>query len=203
MSTTDFDAEKDLEIAKRMMVQGRLAATLDGVHLINWGITIVVILLLQYFAEARDWLPSSLLWLWQPLVFAGIVFSLFLGRRSPYRRWNSPASRTYVTAFTATGVSLALYVLFSGLGNRPDQFFLVLLASCLLGTTFFVTSVAIQMPRLQFATVGWWLTFALFCFKGQLVLGDFFILCGAFFLFMILPGFYLRHRRHQLAHEAI
>jgi uncharacterized membrane protein YjjP (DUF1212 family) len=87
--------------------------------------------------------------------------------------------------------------------GKPDQFILVLLTSCLLGSAFFVTSFAIQMPRLQFATAGWALIFILFCLKGHLILSDFFILCTAFFLFMIVPGLYLMRRKKQLAREAV
>lgn len=202
MLPTDFDAQGDLDTVHHMMAQGRMAAAIDGIHLINWGLTIVFILLIQYFAEARDWLPSSLLWLWQPLVSIGVIISLFLGRRSPYRRWSNEASRTYVTAFAGAGFTLGLYLIASGLGGRPDQFTLVLLSSGLLGFSFLVTGFAIKMPRLQFATIGWWITFAFFCFRGKLVLTDFFILSAAFALFMIGPGLYLTLRRNQLSHVA-
>ena len=199
MSLTDLDAQADLDIARRMMAQGRAAAVLDGVHLINWGLIIMSVLLLQYFAEARDWLPSSQLWLWQPLVCIGLVISLFLGERSPSRRWSHSPSRTYVTAFSGAGFIIGSYVIVAGFAGRPDQFTLVLLSSSLLGLSFFITGFAVRMPRLQFATFGWWLIFAFFCFKGQLVLTDFFILSGAFAFFMIGPGLYLTLRRQQLA----
>lgn len=201
MSNTSFDAQEDLGIANQMMARGRLAAALDGVHLISWGFIIVCILSIQYFAEAKDWLPSSLLWLWQPFVFAALGISLFLGKTSAARRWKIPASRAYVTAFASVGFSLALYAIISGINGRPDQYILVLLSSCTLGCAFFVTSVVTGMPALRFAAFGWWLTFGFFALRGELVLSDFFILCAAVSLFMIAPGIYLTHRRHQLAIE--
>lgn len=199
MLQTKIAAQTDLDIAHRMMAQGRMAAALDGIHLIIRGITIVTILFFQYFAEARDWLPSSQLWLWQPFVCIGLVLTLFLGRRSPFRRWSHEASRIYVTAFAGAGFTLGLYVIASGLGGRPDQFMLVLLATGLLGLSFLVTAVAIRIPQLHFATIGWWLTFALFCFRGKLVLSDFFIVMAAFTLFMIGPGLFLILRRRQFS----
>ena len=202
MPSTDFDPQTDLDVARHMMAQGQMAAAIDGVHLINWGLTIASILLLQYFAEALDWLPSSQLWLWQPILFIAVAISLLLGRRAPARRRSHEAPRTYVTAFAGVGFILALYVIASGLAGRPDQFTLVLLSSGLLGFAFLLTAFAIRMPALQLATVGWWLTFAFFCFKGRLVLSDFFILSGAFALFMILPGLYLTARRRHLAYAA-
>ena len=67
METRSFDPEDDLEVVSKMLAKGRRAATFDGIHMIIWGGLGALALMLQYSVEVKDWLPNSIVWLWQPV----------------------------------------------------------------------------------------------------------------------------------------
>lgn len=179
---------EELALIEAMMERGRQAAAIDGRHMLIWGAVASLTLAVQYFAESRDWAPSAVLWLWQPLVLVGWIASLFFGRRAAMRRPRNTVSRTYVAAFAAAGLSIFLYLGASAMAGGPEPKVTVLLSAAAIGSAFFVMGVVTNIRWMAAVAGGWWLVLAYFAVKGPLVPTDLFVLSGATFLLLFLPG---------------
>jgi len=181
----------DLDIVAEMLAKGRNAAAFNGIHMVIWGGISTFALALQYFAEVKDWLPSSVLWLWQPVMLITVVMTLFLGRKALIMRMRNPIMRIYSAAFGAVGLSLFIYAL-SNLGlEQPNAHTFSLLLCTSLASAFFVIAVATHLRHFLIASIGWWIGTAYFAFKGNITPIDFLVLSGLFLFFVVLPGAHL------------
>ncbi len=195
MLTQKLDPDDELEFISRMRDKGRKAARFDGVHMIAWGGFSAMALALQYFAEVKDWLSSSVLWFWQPVLLLGVVVTLFAGRKSLMNRMRNPIVRIYSAAFGAAGLSLFVYA-FSGKGmEQPNAHTFSLLLCTSLASAFFVMGIATHLRQLLAASAGWWIGAAYFGLKGTVTPIDFMVLSGLFFSCVVLPGVFLMIRR--------
>lgn len=195
MKTDPFDPGRDLEVVSKMLAKGRKAATFDGIHMIIWGGFGAVALALQYFAEVDDWLPSSVLWLWQPVLLIGIVLTLFMGRRSLVSRMRNPIVRIYSAAFGAACLSLFIFAMSELSFGRPDAYMFSVLLCTSMASAFFVMGIATHLRQLLVASAGWWMGTAYFGMKGAVTPIDFIVLSGLLAVCVVLPGVYLRIRR--------
>ena len=191
MKKRQIDPVDDLEFVSKMIIKGRNAAAFDGIHMINWGSFGAVALIVQYFAEIEDWLPSSVLWLWQPILLIGIVITLFVGRKSLINRMRNPIVRIYSASFSAACLSLFVYAI-SGLGfGQPDAHTFSVLLCTSLASAFFVMGIATNLRHLLAASAGWWVGTVYFGLKGTVTPIDFIILSGLLASCVVLPGVYL------------
>ena len=197
MRSHKFDPSDDLELVSKMLVKGRRAASFDGIHMIVWGGFSALALALQYFAEVENWLPSSVLWLWQPALLIGILITLFVGRRSLVNRMRNPIVRIYSAAFGATCLSLFVYAI-AGLGfGQPNAHTFSVLLCTSLASAFFVMGIATHLRQLLAASAGWWFGTAYFGLKGVVTPIDFIVLSGLLLSCVVLPGVYLTIRRRD------
>jgi hypothetical protein len=167
---------------------GRKAAALDGRHLVLWGLIGASCLALQYLAEVGDWLPSSQLWLWQPLALFGFAGSLFVARRGAGRRLGHPVARTYAVAFASAGIALAGSMLAAGADARPDGFVTTVLVTATLGAAFLALSLASPLRWMMLPGVGWFGLTAFYLAQQAVVPVDWLRLSLAFALLLALPG---------------
>jgi len=198
METRSFDPEDDLEVVSKMLAKGRRAATFDGIHMIIWGGLGALALMLQYSVEVKDWLPNSIVWLWQPAFLIGIVITLFAGQTSLVNRLRNPIARIYSAAFGAACLSLFVYSV-SGLSSgRPDAYTFSVLLCVSLASAFFVMGIATHLRQLLVASAGWWMGTAYFAIKGMVTPIDFIVLSGLLMICVVIPGVYLTVRRSVL-----
>lgn len=185
------NALDDLDYVAEMLAKGRSAATFDGIHMVVWGGVSAFILTVQYLAEVKDWMPSSVLWLWQPIMLIAVVITLFFGRKSLIKRMRNPITRIYCAAFGAAGVSLFVFAFSHMSLQQPNAHIFSLLLCTSLASAFFVMGVATHWRHLLLASVGWWMGTAYFGFKGSINPIDFLILSGLLVLCVVLPGAHL------------
>ena len=193
--TPDQIARDEADFLATLMAAGQRAAALDGRHLLVWGVAAALVLTLQYAAEVGDWLPSRLLWLWQPLALAGFTASIFLARRGAGRRLGHPVSRTYALAFAAVGIGFGLYLIAAGTGGVPDALTSALLLSGGMGLAFLTLGLATPLRWMLVAAAGWWALFGFHAAAGALVPVDWLRFAAAFLLLLALPGVVLVVRR--------
>lgn len=167
---------------------GRRAAALDGRHLLVWGLLAAVVLAVQYAAEVGDWLPSRVLWLWQPVALSGFVAAIFLARRGAGRRLGHPVARAYAAAFAFTGAVLLAFMIVSGAGAQPDGFVTMLLLTATLGLAFLAVALATPLRWMALPGLGWLGLAAFFLAQQAVVPIDWLRLSLAFALFAALPG---------------
>lgn len=175
-----------------LMVAGRRAAALDGRHLLLWGLLASVCLGAQYLAETHDWLPSRLLWWWQPMLLGGFVLAMFIGRRGAGRRLGHPVSRRYALAFATAGIGLLLYLLIAGGTAVPPGLTTALVLCTGLGTAFLVLALATPMRWMLLPAAGWWWLLTLFLSAGVVVPIDWLRLAIACLFLIAIPGAVLR-----------
>jgi hypothetical protein len=199
MKNHPYDPSNDLEAISSMMLKGRQAAAFDGKHMCLWGGFSALALGVQYFAEVGDWLPSSVLWLWQPVLLLIICVTLYRGRHSLMHRLRNPVVRTYSAAFSAAALTLLVYALSGLSGGLPDAHTFSVLLSGVMASAFFVMAIVTNIARLLMASVGWFGGAGYFGYKGELQPYDFLVLSGLFFVFVVLPGIYLSARSSRTA----
>lgn len=145
----------DMRRLNGLIDAGRRAAALDGRHLLVWGLVTSAVLALQYLAEVGDWLPSRVLWLWQPVALFGFVAAIFLARRGAGRRLGHPVARTYAAAFAFAGAVLLAFMIVGGAGAQPDGFVTMLLLTATLGTAFLAVALATPLRWMALPGLGW------------------------------------------------
>lgn len=178
----------DAHELEALIAAGRRAAALDGSHLLGWGLAAASVLALQYAAEVGDWLPSRLLWLWQPLALVGFVSAIFLAPRGAGRRLGHPVARAYTLAFAVVGVALIGFLLAADAGSRPDGLVTILLVTGMLGAAFIALGLATPLRWMALPGVGW-LSLAAFYATEQVVIPiDWLRLALAFAVLLALPG---------------
>ncbi len=186
-----FDDKRHLDA---LIAAGRRAAALDGQHLLGWGLIASVVLALQYAAEVGDWLPSRLLWLWQPLALMGFVIAIFVARGGAGRRFGHPVARAYTLAFTFAGVALAGFMVTAGAGARPDGLATILLLTGVLGGAFFMVAIATPLRWMALPALGWLGLTAFYAAQHVVIPVDWLRLSLAFALLLALPGALLVRR---------
>ncbi|MFL0356845.1 hypothetical protein ACI5KX_10245 [Erythrobacter sp. GH1-10] len=192
MASEQSVATEELEMARQLIERGRQAAALDGNHLILWGCVCSLALSFQYLAEVYDWAASSLLWLWQPLLIACFLVSIFVERSGAGRRLGNPVSRAYVSVFCAAGILIGSFLVVNGLGSRPEPQTAAILVPSLLASAFLVLSCVTDMRWMMLPALGWWAIMVLFAANDQLVPTDFLVLSLSSFLFLAVPGMALK-----------
>lgn len=176
---------RDLEA---LIAAGRRAAAVDGRHLLVWGLAAASVLALQYAAEVGDWLPSRLLWLWQPLALVGFVSAIFVAPRGAGRRLGHPVARAYTLAFGIAGVALASLLVTADAGSRPDGLITILLVTGILGLAFIALGLVTPLRWMVLPGVGW-LSLAVYYATEQVVIPiDWLRLALAFAVLLALPG---------------
>lgn len=187
-----MDADRiDLEEAQliRSLVEaGRRVAALDGSHLLGWGLFAALVLALQYCAEVGDWMPSRVLWLWQPAALAGFVLSMFVLRRGAGRRLGNPVSRAYTAAFFAAGAGLCIFMLASTVAGLPDGRAAAMLLAGAMGGAFFVLALTARMGWMVWPALGWWGLLGFYAAQPAMVPIDWLRLAAACALLLALPG---------------
>lgn len=178
----------DVHDLDSLIAAGRRAAALDGRHLLGWGLAAAAVLSLQYAAEVYDWLPSSLLWLWQPFALIGFVIAIFLAPRGAGRRFGHPVSRAYTLVFAVVGVALAGFLVTAGAGDRPDALITILLVTFLLGAAFVALGLATPMHWMMLPGVGWISLAAFYATEQAVIPIDWLRLALAFAVLLALPG---------------
>lgn len=185
-------AREEAELVRALVAAGRRVAALDGAHLLGWGLFAAAVLALQYLAEVGDWLPSTVLWWWQPAALAGFVLSMFLLRRGAGRRMGNPVSRAYTAAFCAAGGGLALFMLASSAAGMPDGHAAIILLAGAMGSAFGVLALTARIGWMAWPAGGWWSLLAFYAAQSALVPIDWLRLAGAFLVLLALPGAVLR-----------
>lgn len=203
MKNHPFDPSDDLSVVSAMMAKGRHAAAFDGKHMMACGGLSSAALAIQYFAEVGDWMPSSVLWLWQPILLLCVVVTLYTGRRSfLYRRRNSTA-RIYAAAFGAAALSLLVFAISPMNGTQPDALTFAILLSISLGSAFFVLATITRLRQFAWASAGWWLGATYFGYKGAIDPFDFLTLSALLLIFVALPGLSLHCVRRSRSTSAM
>jgi hypothetical protein len=179
---------EEAELIRALVEAGRKAAALDGSHLLGWGLFAASVLALQYLAEVGDWLPSTMLWLWQPAALAGFVLSMFVLRRGAGRRLGNPVSRAYTAAFGAAGAGLLVFMLASSAAGLPDGRAAALLLAGAMGSAFFVLALTARLGWMVWPALGWWGVLGFYVAQAAIVPLDWLRLAAACALFLALPG---------------
>ncbi len=178
----------DLHEFEALIAAGRRAAALDGRHLLGWGLAAALALALQYAAEVGDWLPSRLLWLWQPLALFGFVAAIFVAPRGAGRRLGHPVARAYTLAFGIAGVALAGFLVAAGAGSRPEGLVAILVVTGVLGTAFIAIGLATRLRWMMLPGVGWLSLAAFYAIEQAVIPIDWLRLALAFAVLLALPG---------------
>ena len=171
-----------------LIAAGRRAAALDGRHFAAWGLIGSALLALQYAAEVGDWLPSQILWLWQPLALIGFALAIFIAPRGAGRRLGHPVARAYTIAFASAGAALAGFMLLAGAGSRPDGLITILLVTSILGGAFVAIACATPLRWMAVPGLGWLAMSAFYVGQQTVVPADWLRLSVAFALLLALPG---------------
>jgi len=171
-----------------LIAAGRKAAALDGRHLLGWGAVASVVLALQYAAEVGDWLPSEILWLWQPAALLGFVAAIFAARRGAGRRLGHPVARAYATRFALAGLLVAGFMVAAGSGARPDGLATAVLVTGALGCAFLSVALATPLRWMALPGLGWFLLAAFYIARQEVVPADWLRLALAFAIVLALPG---------------
>lgn len=182
----------ELEMARNLIKKGRQAAALDGNHLILWGCVSSLALGIQYLAEIYDWATSNLLWLWQPLLIACFIISIFVERSGAGRRLGNPVSRAYVSVFCAAGIMIGSFLVVNGFGSRPEPQTAAILVPALLAPAFFVLASVTAIRWMFLPAIGWWAVMIFFAASDGLVPTDFLVLSLSSFFLLAVPGMALR-----------
>lgn len=178
----------DAHDLEALIAAGRRAAALDGRHLLGWGLAAASALAVQNAAEVGDWLPSRLLWLWQPLALLGFVSAIFVAPRGAGRRLGHPVARVYTLAFAFAGVALAGFLLTADAGSRPDGLITILLVTGILGSAFIALGLVTPLRWMALPGVGW-LSLATYYATEQVVIPiDWLRLAAAFAVLLAFPG---------------
>lgn len=178
----------DTRHLEALIAAGRRAAALDGHHLLCWGLAAASALSVQYAAEVGDWLPSRLLWLWQPIALIGFVIAIFLAPHGAGRRFGHPTARVYTLAFAIVGVALAVFLVTADAGSRPDGLITVLLVTTALGAAFMALSLATPLRWMALPGVGWFALAAFYAAQQGVIPIDWLRLALAFAVLLALPG---------------
>ncbi|MGB3472923.1 MAG: hypothetical protein WBA51_19060 [Erythrobacter sp.] len=178
----------EAELIRSLVDAGRRVAALDGLHLFGWGLFASIMLALQYFAEVGDWLPSNVLWLWQPVALAGFVLTMFVLRRGAGRRLGNPVSRAYATAFCAAGAGLGVFMLASTGAGLPDGRAAAMLLGAAMGSAFFVLTLIARLSWMVWPALGWWGVLGFYSAQGAIIPLDWLRLAVACAIFLALPG---------------
>jgi hypothetical protein len=171
-----------------LIAAGRRAAALDGRHFTAWGLIASALLALQYAAEVGDWLPSRILWLWQPLALIGFVVAMFVAPRGAGRRLGHPVARAYTIAFASAGAAAAAFMVVAGAGARPDALVTMLLVNGILGAAFVAIACATPLRWMAMPGLGWLALMAFYAGQQAVVPVDWLRLSLAFALLLALPG---------------
>lgn len=167
---------------------GQRMAALDGSHLLGWGLFAGLVLSLQYLAEVGDWLPSAVLWLWQPAALAGFILSMFVLRRGAGRRLGNPVSRAYTASFCSAGVGLGVFMLASSASNLPDGHAAAMLLAASMGSAFLVLALTARLAWMVWPALGWWGVLCFYAAQATLVPLDWLRLAAACVVLLALPG---------------
>ena len=171
-----------------LIAAGRRAAALDGRHFASWGLIGSALLALQYAAEVGDWLPSQILWLWQPLALIGFALAICIAPRGAGRRVGHPVARAYTIAFASAGAALAGFMIVAGAGARPDGLITVLLVTGVFGGAFVAIACATPLRWMAVPGLGWLAMSAFYAGQQTVVPADWLRLSVAFALLLALPG---------------
>lgn len=180
-----------------LIAAGRKAAALDGRHLLLWGAVASVVLALQYAAEVGDWLPSEILWLWQPAALLGFVAAIFAARRGAGRRLGHPVARAYATGFALSGLIVAVFMIATGFGARPSGLATAVLVTGAMGCAFLNVALATPLRWMALPGLAWLLLAAFFIARQEVVPADWLRLSLAFAFLLALPGAVLIAREPQ------
>jgi hypothetical protein len=167
---------------------GRRAAALDGRHLLFWGLMASGVLALQYVAEVGDWLPSDMLWLWQPAALLGFAISIFTMRRGAGRRLGHPVARTYAAAFALAGVTLLVFMIVTGAGARPAGLLSTMIVTATLGSAFLAMGLLTPLRWMAVPGLGWLALTAFYLAQKAVIPADWLRLSFAFAILLALPG---------------
>lgn len=178
----------DVRALGALVQAGRRAASLDGRHLLFWGSIASGVLALQYVAEIGDWLPSSMLWLWQPAALLGFAISIFAMRRGAGRRLGHPVARAYAAAFALAGLVLLAFMIVSGAGARPAGFLSTVLVTATIGSAFLAIALSTPLRWMALPGLGWLALTGFYLAQQAVVPADWLRLSFAFALLLALPG---------------
>lgn len=188
-------AQAEARMLAELVTAGRRAAALDGRHLLVWGVIAALVLAVQFLAETRDWLPSRILWLWQPVVLAGFIASIFVVRRGAGRRLGNPVSRAYALGFAAAGVVIALHFGVAALSGEPDGLVTALLLCGTMGGAFLLVALLTPHRWMLAPAAGWFGLLAFYLSAGEVIPLDWLRLAVSVLLLVAGPGVVLMLRR--------
>jgi hypothetical protein len=193
--TPEQVAQAEARMLAELVTAGRRAAALNGRHLFVWGVVASLVLAIQFLAETRDWLPSRILWLWQPVVLAGFTASIFMARRGAGRRLGNPVSRAYALSFAAVGVAIALHFGAAALTGLPDGLATALLLCGTMGGAFLLVALSTPHRWMLAPAAGWFALLAFFLSAGRVIPLDWLRLSLSVLLLVAGPGVVLMLRR--------
>ncbi len=196
MQSTARSAESTLSLITAMEDRGTRAAAHRGQHLVWWGASAGLLLVVQYVAEIRDWLPSRVLWWWQPPFLLAAAVSLRGLYQFPGGRPRASAiTRTYIAGFAAAFTTLVTYLLGSAIARgHPLPHTTVLVLTAVLGATFVGIGQAAGLRTLRWAGAGWWVLLLWYTARGRVVPTDFLVLAAAVITLVVGPGIALGHK---------
>ncbi|MDG2091419.1 MAG: hypothetical protein P8J61_10065 [Gammaproteobacteria bacterium] len=152
------DAEADLALIRKMMLDAQTSAALDGRYLVLWG---VVLGLAQAFDMLRGVLTNETAnqmtaYIWFVMLGLGIIGSIILGYLHSRGPLNTGA-RMYASIWIGFCLTMCLLFGLAISGKENLLYSLTIIAPAMTGLAFFATAAIISMGWLRWVAFGWWL----------------------------------------------
>ncbi len=185
----DSQVKEDLAYLRRVIEDSRRVVIDNGMHLLLWGILVVVGMILTY-AYVHFGLNFPEAWMWILLIGAGWLLSIWIGWvKAKKTGAGTFLERVMRSLWIGLGITMTISGFLGPATRVIPSLSVIPLLSFLLATGFLVTSVIQQEHLLRYAAIGWWIGGLISMFWP----GDYTILlfAGMMIAFQIIPGLYL------------
>ncbi len=184
--TDDSRVFEDIAFLRQVVEDSRRVVIDNGVHLLAWGVLVVIGMIFTYISEHFK-LNLPILWNWIVLISLGWILTIWDG----WIKMTRARTRTFVQKVLASlwfglGIVMTLVGFIGPATGAISTWGTIPLFSLILGAGLFATGTVHQERLRGFAAVGWWIG-GIFT---MLFPGDYEILlfAGMMIAFQILPG---------------
>ncbi len=153
------NAQEDLAIIKKMMLEAQNSAALDGRFLILWGVVLVlpqlyIFIRSSFFGGMADEGSIAIWFVVLGIGICGSIILAYLHSRGPV----NAGARTYASIWIGFCLTMCLLFVLAVSGNEAVLYSLAIVAPAMTGLAFFATAAIINLGWLRWIALGWWLT---------------------------------------------
>ena len=180
-------AEYELTIIRKIMDDSRKAIVDNGWHYIYWGVTVTLVLIVNYLMIIYDFSMNKQGMLWFiSMISAAIIESVIERVKEKKVKVKTFAGKILNSLWSASGICMFMLGFLGTISGAYSPIYIFPLISIVLGLAYYISGIIQQIKWLQLISFFWWAGSAVLFFLPGI--HSLLIFAGMIISFQVIPG---------------